>query len=68
MLLHHISATPEGRHAQTAIDIVAGGVTLSTIAGVLPSIAAIGAIIWYSLTIYDWVAAKLAKRRVSRDD
>lgn len=42
-------------------DTGAALVTLGTIAKILPAIAALVSIIWYSLRIYDWCVERFKK-------
>jgi hypothetical protein len=48
-----------------AADTVSAAAILGHFAGFLPSIATVGAIVWYGLQIWDWLAKRTARRHLA---
>ena len=59
MFHHFFSDTQLGKSLNQGMDALSAALTIGTLAHVLPSLAALGAVIWYALAIYDWVITKI---------
>ena len=50
-------------HTKHVVDAVSGVTVLGTLAQVLPSIAALLSIAWYSIRIYEYFKSKFKKKK-----
>ena len=51
-------------HLSSVGDSISAAAVTGVLAGWLPTICAVAALIWYGIQIYDWVQNKLALRRI----
>ena len=55
-------------HMKNVVDLLAASVSVGALLKILPAVAALLSIVWTALRVFDWIEARIEKRRLKNTD